>query len=66
VADFTIKMANPPLTVRSASEESVHTGSPTRIEPPESPVNAFSRLAHNDFFRLAVLAAVLLATVVFA
>jgi hypothetical protein len=29
-------------------------------------MNTFTRLAQNDFFRLAVLAAVLLATVVFA
>lgn len=66
MADFTINMANPPLTVGSATEESVHTGSPTRVHPPESTVNAFTRLAHNDFFRLALMAAVLVLTVTLA
>jgi hypothetical protein len=67
LADFTLKMANPPLTVGSVEVEAMSTPGPTGPNfNPELAVNTFSRLAHNDFVRIALLAVLLAATVAFA
>ena len=41
-------------------------GPPAPTTPPESAVNTFSRLAQNDFVRIALMAVLLAATVAFA
>jgi hypothetical protein len=67
LADFTIKMANPPLTVGSVAQQAVSTpGHPPPQLPLESAVNTFSRLVQNDFVRIGLMAVLLAAAVVFA